>query len=206
MQIEEPQAHRLRRREAIALLGTVGAAAFLRTTRAGDLLRVGAADAASAKSAAAGCVLAPEVTEGPYWISNHLTRRNIRDGRPGLPLRLDFTVQDATTCKPIRGADVEVWHADAGGVYSGYSGHPLAGAAAGIRRHMQSHGSARVIGPGDIGASASPSADRVSCRPDRRIPSDRQAEEAPQEEGLRRLDRAERPDLRQGAPRACAGG
>jgi intradiol ring-cleaving dioxygenase-like protein len=108
----------LRRREAIVLAGGVGLAALLRATGTGDLLRPPVAAAASP-----GCVLAPEVTEGPYWIANHLTRRNIKDGRPGLPLTLDFTVQDATTCKPIKAADVEVWHADAGGTYSGVNGN-----------------------------------------------------------------------------------
>ena len=35
----------------------------------------------------------------------------------------------ARSCKPISGADVEIWHADAQGVYSGYSGNvPPAGA------------------------------------------------------------------------------
>jgi len=33
--------------------------------------------------------------------------------RPGVPLALRLTVIDATTCEPIPGADVEVWHADA---------------------------------------------------------------------------------------------
>jgi protocatechuate 3,4-dioxygenase beta subunit len=72
-------------------------------------------------TAAAACVLSPEVTAGPYYIANHLTRRNITENRPGLPLLLYLTVVEATTCKPIEGADVEVWHADATGAYSGYS-------------------------------------------------------------------------------------
>jgi protocatechuate 3,4-dioxygenase beta subunit len=75
--------------------------------------------------AAAACVLSPEVTEGPYWIDNNLTRRDITEGRPGLPLELVLAVQDAKTCTAIKGADVELWHCDAVGVYSGYeSGSP----------------------------------------------------------------------------------
>src|SRR4051812_20417023 len=42
--------------------------------------------------AAAVCVLSPEVTAGPYYVANHLTRRRITDGRPGLPLALHVTV------------------------------------------------------------------------------------------------------------------
>jgi len=68
------------------------------------------------------CVLTPEVTEGPYWIDNKLTRRDVRAGRPGLPLVLEFTIVNAKTCKPIKGADVEIWHADASGNYSGFDG------------------------------------------------------------------------------------
>ena len=30
------------------------------------------------------------------------------------------TVVDASTCKPVRGAAVDIWHADAAGVYSGF--------------------------------------------------------------------------------------
>jgi protocatechuate 3,4-dioxygenase beta subunit len=40
-----------------------------------------------------------------------------------LPLALRITVVDADTCKPIEHADVEIWHADASGTYSGYSGN-----------------------------------------------------------------------------------
>jgi protocatechuate 3,4-dioxygenase beta subunit len=71
-------------------------------------------------SAAAACVLTPEVTSGPYYIANHLFRRNITENQPGLPLALHLKVQHATTCKPIQGANVEIWHANAVGVYSGY--------------------------------------------------------------------------------------
>jgi hypothetical protein len=42
------------------------------------------------------------------------------DGRPGTPLLLRLSVVDASTCKPIKAALVDIWHADAGGVYSGF--------------------------------------------------------------------------------------
>ena len=73
-----------------------------------------------AEAQAASCILTPEVTEGPYWIENELTRRDIRAGKDGLPLEIVFTVQNAKTCKVIKNADVEIWHCDAKGVYSGY--------------------------------------------------------------------------------------
>ena len=69
--------------------------------------------AAVAEQAGASCTLSRELTEGPYWIDTNLTRRDITEDRPGVPLRIVFTVQDASTCRVIRGADVELWHADA---------------------------------------------------------------------------------------------
>jgi len=47
-------------------------------------------------------------------------RRDITEGRPGVPLSLRLHVVDASTCKPIKGAAVDIWHADALGVYSGF--------------------------------------------------------------------------------------
>src|SRR5439155_320958 len=70
--------------------------------------RAGAIFAGEPALAATTCTLAPEVTEGPYWIANHLTRRDITEGKAGIPLSLHLTVVDATTCKPIKGADVEI--------------------------------------------------------------------------------------------------
>ena len=101
----------LRRREALAAVGSLGLGGMLGSAR------LGAADEAAAAQT---CVLTPEVTEGPYWIENGLTRRDIRAGRGGLPLEIVFTMQNARTCEPIAGADVEIWHCDAGGIYSGY--------------------------------------------------------------------------------------
>lgn len=72
--------------------------------------------------AASTCLLTPEVTEGPYWVENGLTRRNVTEGRPGMPLVVRFTVLDARTCRPIPNADVEIWHCDALGDYSGVGG------------------------------------------------------------------------------------
>ena len=83
------------------------------------------------------CLLTPEVTEGPYWIDNKLSRRDVREGRPGTPLLLELTIVNAKTCKPIRNADVEIWHADAAGSTRGStrgSSEAVRGGAAGARR------------------------------------------------------------------------
>ena len=74
----------------------------------------------SGAAADVSCILTPEQTEGPYYIAGEKLRRNITDGHPGTPLMLHATVVDATTCRPIRNAAVDIWHADAAGVYSGF--------------------------------------------------------------------------------------
>ena len=78
------------------------------------------ASPAGVASGAVSCVLTPEQTEGPYYIAGERVRRNITEGRRGVPLLLRTFVVDASTCKPIKGAAVDIWHADADGVYSGF--------------------------------------------------------------------------------------
>jgi protocatechuate 3,4-dioxygenase beta subunit len=75
---------------------------------------------AGVASGAVSCVLTPEQTEGPYYIAGEKYRRDITEGRSGVPLLLRLRVVDASTCKPIPGAAVDIWHADALGVYSGF--------------------------------------------------------------------------------------
>jgi protocatechuate 3,4-dioxygenase beta subunit len=62
----------------------------------------------------------PELTEGPYYIAGEAVRRDITEGKPGVPVQLNLTVVDATKCTPISGTTVEIWHADASGDYSGF--------------------------------------------------------------------------------------
>lgn len=65
------------------------------------------------------CVLTPEQDEGPFYIDLARVRQDIVEDRPGVPLALAVTVVDASTCKPLRDAAVDVWHCDALGRYSG---------------------------------------------------------------------------------------
>ena len=133
-------ASQMDRRDALKSFGVVGIAAVF-GARALDTLGEDA-------QAATTCILTPEVTEGPYWIDKTLTRRDITEGKPGMPLQIVFTVVNAKTCKPINGADVEIWHCDAGGEYSGYDsgtpGTPGAGggghqAPASSTRYLRGH-------------------------------------------------------------------
>ena len=110
---DRTEADRLSRRSTLARAGGLAAAAL----GAASL----PAEAASSGGAAGSvtCVLAPELTEGPYYLPNEKLRRNITEGLPGATMSLRLTVVDATTCKPIKGAAVDIWHASAGGKYSG---------------------------------------------------------------------------------------
>jgi protocatechuate 3,4-dioxygenase beta subunit len=79
---------------------------------------------ARGSDAAAGRVrLSPELTEGPYYIDLERIRRNIREGKPGVPLLLRVRVVDGATGQPVPNAAVDIWHCDAQGIYSGFSGH-----------------------------------------------------------------------------------
>jgi protocatechuate 3,4-dioxygenase beta subunit len=73
----------------------------------------------AAPAAHQGCVLAPEMTDGPFYLDLNNLRSNIVDGRPGMPLAVALTVTHASTCAPVSGAAIDIWHADAGGTYSG---------------------------------------------------------------------------------------
>ena len=68
------------------------------------------------------CVRTPESNEGPYYYESSLRRSNITEGRKGVPLRLRVLVANAIlpgdTCSALPGAVVDVWQADADGMYS----------------------------------------------------------------------------------------
>lgn len=97
--------------------GALGARSLLDTP---DAEAAGSGPAAVA-SGLVSCVLAPEMTEGPYYVEGDKVRRNITEGKTGVPLTLRLTVVDVSTCRPIKGAAVDIWHCDGGGVYSATS-------------------------------------------------------------------------------------
>jgi protocatechuate 3,4-dioxygenase beta subunit len=88
-----------------------------------------AAAAAGKLIAGATCPVTPRQTEGPFYFDPKLVRRDVREGRPGLPLRLRLQVVEAAACAPVAGARVDIWHCDSAGAYSGYDGERSAGQA-----------------------------------------------------------------------------
>jgi protocatechuate 3,4-dioxygenase beta subunit len=137
----------LRRRELLVALGGLSVAALWQAacgsgdSNGASTQTTPAAPAGAQDAAATTCLLSREATAGPYYIPNHLTRRDVTDGRPGLPLGLHMTVINASTCKPIKGADVEIWHADASGAYSGVGGNHKRF----LRGHQKSDSKGRVL-------------------------------------------------------------
>jgi protocatechuate 3,4-dioxygenase beta subunit len=110
--MEEP----ITRRGSLARLGGLVVAAA-----GGGSLLAGPAEGGNKaiETGAVQCALTPELTEGPYYIAGEKLRRDIREGHRGALLTLRTTILDASTCKPVKGAAVDIWHADAGGRYSG---------------------------------------------------------------------------------------
>lgn len=102
---------------AAAALGTGGALAALEDETA----EAGTSGPAAVATGLVRCVLTPELMAGPFSLDDDLVRRDIREGRPGTRLDLATTVVDVSTCKPLRGAFVDVWQCDAGGTYSGFA-------------------------------------------------------------------------------------
>lgn len=83
--------------------------------------------AAQTKPFAAHLVASPSATEGPFFVDEHLQRSDLSGGtsRPSIndavPLMLAFRVFASARGKdfqPLPGAQVDVWHVDALGVYS----------------------------------------------------------------------------------------
>ena len=72
------------------------------------------------------CVVKPALTEGPYFVDEKLNRSDIRSDpsdnsvKPGAQLDITLRVYQigANGCTPLAGAQVDVWHCDALGVYS----------------------------------------------------------------------------------------
>jgi protocatechuate 3,4-dioxygenase beta subunit len=118
----------LSRRGALTKLGGLAAVTLAGSAlgarelvEADDAVAAGNGPAAVA-SGLVSCVLAPEQTEGPYYLDDAAVRRDVTEGKPGVALALRLAVVNVANCKPIRGAAVEIWHCDAGGVYSGVQG------------------------------------------------------------------------------------
>jgi protocatechuate 3,4-dioxygenase beta subunit len=129
----------LSRREALRLLG-IGSAAVLAACASPEATATFAPTAVSTEvsstqvssataSTVLDCVVRPELTIGPYFVDEQLERSDIRSNlsdnsvKEGVPLTLHINVASVSdaSCTPIEGAQVDIWHCDALGQYSGVS-------------------------------------------------------------------------------------
>ena len=125
---------RLSRRQALGTFGTVSLGALLGACGSEER-KVATTDGGTAtvepKTAPAGslvekldagasCAQTAEQTEGPYYFDADSIRSDIREGRPGTPLVLALRVRGGDDCAAVENAIVDIWHCDAGGVYSGF--------------------------------------------------------------------------------------
>lgn len=106
-----------RRRALVGLSGLV--IAGMSTTRIGARAPSDSR-VALAQGQRRSCVLTPEAGEGPFYLDPKLLRSDITSGQAGAPLQLALQVVRAGDCATLANARVDVWHADALGLYSGY--------------------------------------------------------------------------------------
>ncbi|CAG7988724.1 unnamed protein product [Penicillium salamii] len=65
------------------------------------------------------CILGPDVTQGPYYVTGELVRENISEDQEGVPLFMDIQLINTNTCEPIPEIYTDLWHCNSTGVYSG---------------------------------------------------------------------------------------
>jgi protocatechuate 3,4-dioxygenase beta subunit len=78
-------------------------------------------DASTIFSANTSCILAPDVTSGPYYVQGELIRQDVKEDvySSGVDLFIEMQWLDVETCKPISNIAVDLWSANATGTYSG---------------------------------------------------------------------------------------
>lgn len=126
----------LSRREVVQLLGMGSAFTLLGgcvPPSAGGGRPGGPGGGASAEevttineSLPSGCVVRPELTEGPVFVEEDLNRVDIRTDplngtvSEGVQLDLTFNISQVNegACVPLSGVQVDIWHCDAFGIYS----------------------------------------------------------------------------------------
>lgn len=71
------------------------------------------------------CAPSPSETDGPFPNKTpaELVRENIIGDRIGIPLMINFTIQNTNnSCQALEGTQVDIWQCDAKGNYSEYDG------------------------------------------------------------------------------------
>lgn len=130
---DKPIGYVLSRREVLTLFGAAGVTWLVGCApTTGGTVSPTATTATTGATAVAndttttGCVVRPEMTEGPYFVDGQLDRSDLRSdpttgtSRSGVPLTLALNILQIANnaCTPLSGAIVDIWHCDAEGIYS----------------------------------------------------------------------------------------
>ena len=117
---------KVNRRQVLEALG--GLAGVAMAIGCGESIAAPTSPSSSTTTSSSTCAVTPSETEGPYpdrmgMINNSAYfRRDITEGKSGLPLTLALTIVNANNgCSAVASANVEIWHCDAAGNYSEYS-------------------------------------------------------------------------------------
>lgn len=125
---EFEEKHLITRRRSLALFGSAGSGLLLAGATAGASPAVARSEGDDYVAAAASaCTLTAEQEEGPYYVALERVREDIVGGQAGLPLALHITIINKLTCKPLKNAAIDVWHANGHGVYSDESSEDTVG-------------------------------------------------------------------------------
>ncbi|WP_411102982.1 intradiol ring-cleavage dioxygenase [Streptomyces sp. cmx-4-9] len=118
---QDPRRRRLLLAATTTALSALAPACAGPRTGTGGAVRAPATPAGTrpASAAAPACVLTPETGEGPYYARNSRARSDIVEDRRGVPLRVELRIVRASKgCAPMPRVAVDVWQADASGIYS----------------------------------------------------------------------------------------
>jgi protocatechuate 3,4-dioxygenase beta subunit len=128
----------LDRRGLLKVVGIGGLGLALAACSASPSSGAAAASSSTAGTADESCVTIPEETAGPYpgdgsngpdvLSESGIVRRDIRSSfgdlsgtAEGVPLEIELHLEDASTCAPLAGAAVYLWHCDRAGHYPLYT-------------------------------------------------------------------------------------
>jgi protocatechuate 3,4-dioxygenase beta subunit len=157
---------KITRRQALGAAGTAGAALLVARGGLGQLIEAPPVAAATEK-ATGSVAVTPSMTEGPYWVDEMLRRFDVRGNtvsassnagavQAGVPLALTIDVLDAASGGAINGAHVDIWHANAYGLYSDESGQGAGGGTSSSSTAGQNFLRGYQVTGVDAGLNASP--------------------------------------------------
>jgi len=124
---DSPDSLQLTRRRLLEILGGAGVAALSGCgSSSTSASSASGSTSGTTSGTTASCVLTPELTVGPYFVDEKLNRSDLTTNTTdtnvlnATPLTLTMTIMEyaSSGCSALVGAQVDIWHADAAGVYS----------------------------------------------------------------------------------------